>query len=80
MKKLLSFTQNGIQFLFFKKRVSDEAEEDKYGNIAMLKKLNDEYRCPKCKEFLVYGDDSCQTLVCLACGFQKSAPAKEVKK
>ncbi|MDD4531616.1 MAG: hypothetical protein PHH21_02845 [Candidatus Pacebacteria bacterium] len=47
--------------------------------MAMLKKLNDTYRC-KCGDFLVYGDDTCTTLVCLSCGFSKPAPPKEVKR
>lgn len=66
-------------FALFRRTKKCSSEEDKYGNMAMLKKLNDTYRC-KCGDFLVYGDDTCTTLVCLSCGFSKPAPPKEVKR
>lgn len=72
----------GIRGIFIsirKTKRSPEQDEDKYGHMAMLKKLNDEYRCKKCGDFLVYGDDGYKTLVCLKCGFQKPAPPIETK-
>lgn len=54
-------------------------EEDKYGNRAILKRLNDEYRCPNCGAILDYGNATCTTLIC-GCGFTKPAPPKEEAK
>jgi hypothetical protein len=61
--------------LIYKNNCSSEPLEDKYGHYAMLKKLNDTYRCP-CGNFLVYKDDSFKTLICPnpKCGFEKPAP------
>ncbi len=60
-------------------------EEDKYGNIAMLKKMYEDYCCTACSkngptEFLVYKEGDDTTLVCLKCGFEKPCPQPPTKK
>lgn len=51
------------------KRVSskEKMEEDKYGNMAMLKKLREDYYCPCDGKALVFKDDDHQTLICEKC-------------
>ncbi|MFA5714280.1 MAG: hypothetical protein WC998_00885 [Candidatus Paceibacterota bacterium] len=71
-----SFTdkvKRGIEIIILKSNRPPEPPEDKYGHMAMLKKLNETYRC-SCGEFFVYKDDSFKILVCPKCGFEKEAP------
>jgi hypothetical protein len=68
-------TGDEVEINIIKVKCPPGQEEDKYGHLAMLKKLNDTYRCP-CGNFLVYKDDSFKTLICPdpKCGFEKPAP------
>jgi len=46
-------------------------ETDKYGYKAILNKVNELYRCPKCNFFLVWGGVNRETLKCPKCDFSK---------
>ena len=50
----------------------DFLETDKYGHKAMLKKVNEEYRCPKCGSFLRWKNKRKQLAECPKCDFTKS--------
>lgn len=52
----------------------DPGFEDKYGLYAILRDLSQKYRCPECRDFLEYKDDSGTVLVCPSCGFEKPSP------
>ncbi|MDD5098559.1 MAG: hypothetical protein PHD31_02490 [Candidatus Pacebacteria bacterium] len=69
------FGESNVEFVFFENTCPPGPPEDKYGHFAMLKKLNDTYRC-HCGSFFIYKDDSFKTLICPnpKCGFEKPAP------
>jgi len=80
LSKLVNMLTGGVKVKIIKIKCPPGQEEDKYGHLAMLKKLNDTYRCP-CGNFLVYKDDSFKTLICpdSKCGFEKPAPPPPTK-
>jgi len=49
-------------------------ETDKYGHKKMLEELNKLARCPNDGVFLVYKDESRETLECPKCNFEKPTP------
>lgn len=46
-------------------------ETDKYRHKAMLKAVNEQYRCPKDNAFLVWENRKKGIISCPKCGFQK---------
>jgi len=49
-------------------------ETDKYGFKKMFSRINELFRCPNDNQFLVYKDESHETLECPDCGFTKPLP------
>jgi len=56
---------------FIEIKGKDFLETDKYGHKAMLKAVNEQYRCPECQTFLVWKDEKNNLAECPNCNFEK---------
>lgn len=55
----------------FKVDAEKFGDSDKYGHKAMLKRVNELYRCPEDKTFLKWKDEKKGIAVCSKCGFER---------